>query len=578
MNDKKKTIYWALGIVAIYVAAYLFYILLNGEDIYVIAHDTLDSGVVWYKILQNNRAFFAFDEPLPILKDLSRCALPSEWKLYSWLYILFPTFYAFVLGDLLRCVLAVMGSIYLAKTLLKSSFDRFANIVILCGFAYGILPVVPTFALEFAALPLFMAVFIRLYQTGGKQYYFAVCSIGLFFSIAYFGFFICGYLLLSFLLIWVVKKKPAWRLLGATILSAVSFLITDYRLVYYAFFSGEELQRSQFNSAGISIAEALRTAGNAFLNGQAHSEALQKYLVLPVCMAFFLVINISYFRRKEWKKMWFDPFNWLMGWVVFNALVYGFDTSSLLRKTIAIIFPKLNGFSFARTLWFSPFVFYFAFCMVLCRICMACNAKLWRNIIIYSLCFACIGIICIIPKGYNNLRLNLSAFVKGIIMPENVREELTYQEFYAERLFSTAKEEIDYDGEYSIAFGMHPAVLQYNGIATLDGYSTSYSQEYKEEFRKLIAPFLAIDAGYRSYYDDWGGRAYVFSSTAAFDATRNMRCEEAALVMDSEVFRQVGGKYVFSRVRVSNAEELGFDLIGIFTHKETPYEIYVYSN
>ena len=163
-------------------------------------------------------------------------------------------------------------------------------------------------------------------------------------------------------------------------------------------------------------------------------------------------------------------------------------------------------------------------------------------------------------------------------MPENVREELTYQEFYAERLFSTAKEEIDYDGEYSIAFGMHPAVLQYNGIATLDGYSTSYSQEYKEEFRKLIAPFLAIDAGYRSYYDDWGGRAYVFSSTAAFDATRNMRCEEAALVMDSEVFRQVGGKYVFSRVRVSNAEELGFDLIGIFTHKETPYEIYVYSN
>ena len=361
-------------------------------------------------------------------------------------------------------------------------------------------------------------------------------------------------------------------------LSAGSFLLTDYRLVYYAFFSGEELQRSQLNSAGISIVEALQTAGNAFVNGQTHSEALQKYLVLPVCLISFLVINIDYLRRKKWKGIFLDPFNWLMGWGAFNALVYGFDTSTLLRKTVEIVFPQLNGFSFARTLWFSPFVFYFAFCMILCRLCMVCNAKLWQKSMAYLLCFACIGIICIMPQGYCNLRLNLSAFVKSIIMPGNVREELTYQEFYAERLFADAKKQIGYDGEYSIAFGMQPAVLQYNGIATLDGYSTSYTQEYKEEFRKLIAPFLEIDAGYRSYYDDWGGRAYVFSSTAAFDAMRTMRCTEAELIIDPEVFRQMGGKYVFSRVKVSNAEALGFDLMGVFTHEETPYEIYVYSN
>lgn len=169
MNDTRKNVYWALGIVAIYLVAYLCYVAWNGEKVYVVIHDTLDSGVAWYKILKNNNAFSSFDTALPILKNLSRCAMPSEWKLYSWLYILLPTFWAFVLGDLLRCVLAVIGSAYLGKTLLANSFDRFANVVILCGFAYGILPVVPAFALEFAAVPLYMAVFIRLYQTGKKD-------------------------------------------------------------------------------------------------------------------------------------------------------------------------------------------------------------------------------------------------------------------------------------------------------------------------------------------------------------------------------------------------------------------------
>ena len=52
------------------------------------------------------------------------------------------------------------------------------------------------------------------------------------------------------------------------------------------------------------------------------------------------------------------------------------------------------------------------------------------------------------------------------------------------------KEDIGYEGEWSAAYGLHPAVLEYNGIATLDGYLGFYPQSYKEDFRRIIAPAL----------------------------------------------------------------------------------------
>ena len=64
--------------------------------------------------------------------------------------------------------------------------------------------------------------------------------------------------------------------------------------------------------------------------------------------------------------------------------------------------------------------------------------------------------------------------------------DLSYGEFYSEELFAKAKEDIGYNGEWSAAYGFHPAILEYNGISTLDGYLGFYSQDYKDRFRKVI--------------------------------------------------------------------------------------------
>lgn len=109
-----------------------------------------------------------------------------------------------------------------------------------------------------------------------------------------------------------------------------------------------------------------------------------------------------------------------------------------------------------------------------------------------------------------------------------------------------------------MAYGIHPAVLEYNGIATLDGYLGFYSSEYKADFRKMIAPALERVEASRIYYDDWGARAYLYPGTdlSVVSATWSMAVTDYDLYMDTEAFRALGGKYIFSRIELGNAQEL----------------------
>lgn len=157
-------------------------------------------------------------------------------------------------------------------------------------------------------------------------------------------------------------------------------------------------------------------------------------------------------------------------------------------------------------------------------------------------------------------------------------ESLNYREFYSEDLFGQIKEDIGYNGEYSAAYGMHPAVLSYNGIATLDGYLGFYPQEYKENFGAMIAPATQRVEEWDIYFWDWGARAYLFSGSGenTWNAVRTMNVSDDRLYIDGDMFRKLGGKYLFSRFKISNDRELGFTLKGVYTQEESPYTIYVY--
>lgn len=145
-------------------------------------------------------------------------------------------------------------------------------------------------------------------------------------------------------------------------------------------------------------------------------------------------------------------------------------------------------------------------------------------------------------------------------------------------LFDAIKEDINYNGEYSVAYGYHPAVLTYNGISTLDGCLSHYYQSYKEAFREVIAPALEESDVAREYFDEWGGRAYIFSPTteSVWLPERTKTVADNRLVIGTDAFKALGGKYVFSRIKIDNADIIGLKLINSYTEDSSPYTIWEY--
>ena len=117
-----------------------------------------------------------------------------------------------------------------------------------------------------------------------------------------------------------------------------------------------------------------------------------------------------------------------------------------------------------------------------------------------------------------------------------------------------------------------------DGIATVDGYLGMYSREYKEAFRKVIAPALKTAEGNRVYFDDWGARAYLFSGADenTYAPYRDLGLSDNSLQIDTKAYKDIGGQYIFSRIELSNREELGLVLKGVYSHDLSPYTIYLY--
>jgi len=165
-------------------------------------------------------------------------------------------------------------------------------------------------------------------------------------------------------------------------------------------------------------------------------------------------------------------------------------------------------------------------------------------------------------------------------------EEVIYQskpsvkEFYAEDLFEQIKEYIDLPIEdYRVAsVGLHPAISQYNGFYTLDSYNNFYPLSYKYEFRKIIEKELKKNKTIRTYFDEWGGRCYLFTDELGkhYMFKKGSKKKLTEVQLNLEPFKKMGGTYLFSAVPIVNAADNHIVLDHVFSSKETSWEIYLY--
>lgn len=550
-----------------------------GERSYIGVHDNMDLFLAQFQMLKNTDSFWKHGVDVPFLGGVTRDNLPSELSLYSLLFMLFPTYTAYVLGLLGKILIGMFSFRLLAGELLGEGYEKYRPAVYMTGFAYGICWFFPAFGFAFASIPLCVWLLLKIYRGQGKRWYFWYAALFAYPLVSYFsyhGIFILGYLVL--VILWMVCRrdwKPAVRFLAALFVLAAGFVVCEYRLFGQMLFSDEVTIRATIVNASLSLPEILQEIWQVFREGIFHADGVHGKVVLPVCLIQFVVYNGLYLLGKEEKGNLRKPFNLLMAFILFNCVVYGLYDFEPLRSLVEKLIPPLQGWQFNRTIFFNPFLWYAALFLVLRRLY---DAGLWQTWFANGI--VCVAVLAVIltPNRYNDLYNTCYNRAYEHFHGQEV-DELSYEQFYAVELFEEMKADIGYDGEWAAAYGFHPAVLEYNGIATLDGYLGFYSQQYKEDFRKIIAPALERVEATRIYYDDWGARAYLYSGTdlSIVSATKTVYATDDRIYMDGEAFRALGGQYLFSRIRLSNAQEAGLALLGEYTARDGSMTVYAYA-
>lgn len=608
---------WLIGL--FFVLAALVY-LLTGENARIAVADNLDLFQAQYQMMKNTGTFFARDAQVPMLHGVTRDDLPGDWQLTGLLYAFLPSFTAYIVLYFIKIAIAVTSFCLLAIQLwqdgvldgarpraahgapAKKHLTACVNLSLLCGFAYGALCLFPAFGISFASIPLLVWLVLRFHREQKKSraalYLAGIFAYPFLSYFSYFGLFLIAYLCVAWIWSSAAEKHLNHRLFFSIVALSAGYVFFENRLFASMLFSKEATIRQTMKIASMTWPQILDQMKQCFLTGGAmHVTSVHAKLVLPVCCAYFIILNAGCILRKDYRRIFHDVFNLGALILVFNCFVFGIYYSEGVRNLISRLIPPLTGWQFGRTNFFNPFLWYGLFCIALYRLYLwtarrcsegqtkalkgrggrVCCSRLFRSVS-YLPAVLSVLIVLLTPVPYNDLYHTVHAQLNARLRGVN-EQSLSYREFYSEDLFEKIKRETGYHGEWSAAYGLHPATLEYNGIATLDGYLGFYSQDYKDRFRKIIAPALDKQPASKAYFDDWGARCYLYSgsSMVTVEAVRTPERTKEPLDMDVAAFKALGGKYIFSRLELTNAEEKGLSLRGKYSMENTsPYTIYVY--
>ncbi len=446
---KKLLSNWYLVIVFGFLIFAGLVFIICGEDSIIAVHDNLDLFIPQFQMMKDTGTFWAQDTYVPFLGGISRDVLPSEFSLYTMLYMILPAYPAYIAGYLLKILIALGSCILLAKDFCGEAYQKYKPLVYLTGLAYGILNLFPAFGIPFASIPLVIFLLRKIYKKPSIWWYVALSFYPMLSYFSYFGLFILAYMAVAFLWLWIRDKKLPLRILIAIAVLSAGCIVCEYRLFGTMLLSDEETIRSTIVAGSMSAGEIWKTITEVFTQGMFHAESVHTYLVLPVCVIYFFYLNISYIYNKNVKGIFHDIYNLLMLVLAFNSLIYGIYYWEGFRNLVETICPPLTGWQFNRTVFFSPFVWYAAFFLVLVRLYDAGKGKKMR-FLANVLAVAAILLIVFTGSRYNDLYHTcyneIYQMVKG-----KPTDQLSYKEFYSEELFEQAKEDHGYCGQWSAA-------------------------------------------------------------------------------------------------------------------------------
>ena len=549
----RERIYFLLAIliIALWVAPYF----ILGEHAHMRIHDNLDSNIAWYKVLVDSGQLFGpiqANIPQIINGELSRNAFYSEYYGIVELFRFFPPVIAYGLNQAISRFFAFLGMYLLLKKYVIQGENQ-GFIIIVSALTFALIPFWPNGMLSIVGMPLALWAFMNIRNR--EQMIISIVTITLlpFYSTFMLGFF---FFLSAMGVVWLVDairtKKPRLRLLFSIAYMTVIYLAIEYREIASLIFSHEQTNRSEFFESKNNLMQTIILIFKNYIIGHNQDQTLFEFVILPVSLIALVIVIV----QKSWKReklfiglhlanfllsVWY-AFWWYEGWVP-------------LKQKISI----LNTFNFSRYHYLRPMIIYVLFAVSL--------QILWRY-----------------QKKWRIAAVVFAVLQMGVLIPSN--EQIRYHtspsfgEFYAVKEFAEIKKFIGKPvQDYRVAsIGLHPAIAQYNGLYTLDTYNNFYPLSYKHQFRKIIAPELAKNKALKSYFDQWGGRCYLFVDELGKNYMFSKHSSKVIrhLNLNIHAFKQLGGDYILSAVPIENARENRLDLQKVFQAKDSYWKIYLY--
>lgn len=548
-NDKKL---FYLGLLAILI--YLSPLILLGENAHIRVHDNLDSNLAWYKVLSRSGELFgSIHSTIPqVINGLPRNALGTELTGIVWLHHFFPTMIAYLLSQAITRFIAFIG-MYL---LLREHFIKnkeWAWIRVGVSVAFALTPFWPSGMLSTLGMPLALWAFLNIRK--GETHWSNILTLTLlpFYSSFVLGFFFFLFAIGVFWLTDVLRGK-GWniRFLISIAYMTLVFLIIEYRLVSSFLIGSEPNSRDEYFHARLSLWRVIRLTFKNYILGHTHVMTVHGLIILPITIVgLYIVIS-----RKLWKKEKIFIFLFFLNFALSTWYAFWFYKGWL---PLTERFHFMDTFNFARFHFLRPFIIYVLFALALKIIVEQFNG--WKHLIKF-------GVIAQI--------LLLMMFNDEIIY----RKKPTVKEFYSVELFEEIKSHISLPLEQYrvVSIGLHPAIAQYNGFYTLDTYNNFYPLRYKHQFRKIIKHELAKNKTIRTYFDEWGGRCYIFTAELGkhYMHKKNSKKQLTNLELNIEPFKEMGGMYIFSALPIMNAQENQLRLDRVFSSDTSAWKIYLY--
>ncbi|WP_051348534.1 DUF6044 family protein [Peribacillus kribbensis] len=551
-KKESKYIFFSYVIIVIYLSP----MFILGEHSHIRVHDNLDSNIAWYKVLHHSGLLFGgINSVVPqIIGGLPRNAYGTEFSGIQWLHNLLPSMEAYSISQAITRVFAFLGMyLLLRRHFLKG--QEYLLITAGVSLCFALTPFWPSGMLSTLGHPLALWAFLNI-RSGRSSYKDWLTLVLLpFYSSFVLGFF---FFLAAMGILWVrdvlVKKKWNFRFFGSIALMTAVYLLIEYRLVYSLVFPTAPTSRNEFVSSKLSFGRTIWLFIKNYFLGHTHVMTLHTLVIVPLSFIVFWMI----YKKKAWREH--QTFVRLFALNILLSLWYAFWFYKGWEP-LKDRYQLLNTFNFARFHFLRPLVIYMMFAVG--------AAILWNRNGRWKIFVK----VCLLVQLLVLFGANPEIYYRAAGYP-------SFQQFYAEKQFKEIKEYIGMpQKDYRVAsIGLHPAIAQYNGFYTVDTYNNFYDLSYKHQFRKIIAPELQKSHVLRTYFDEWGGRCYIFSSELGkyYLFQKDSKKKIRHLQLDTEAFKKLGGRYFLSSVPILNAEDIHLDLLRTFNDKNSAWKIYLY--